>query len=49
MNYLELSEAFNALHPYQKALFIDARLANATNGALCGEITIRLCNPQIQE
>ena len=36
---------FDELDPKQKALFIDARLDWATNGALCGEITQRLCLP----
>ncbi len=45
MYYSELSEAFEALNPHDKALFIDARLEWATNGALCGEVRIRLCEP----
>ncbi len=40
-----ICELFNELNPYEKATFIDARLEWATNGALCGEITIRLCHP----
>jgi len=36
-------ELFEELDPKQKASFIDARLDWATNGALCGEITLRLC------
>ncbi len=38
-------ELFDELDPKQKASFIDARLAWASNGALCGEITLRLCRP----
>lgn len=38
-------ELFDELDPKQKASFIDVRLEWATNGALCGEITIRLCHP----
>lgn len=38
-------ELFDELNPKQKASFMDARLEWATNGALCGEITIRLCHP----
>lgn len=38
-------ELFDELDPKQKASFIDARLDWATNGALCGEITMRLCHP----
>ena len=38
-------ELFEELNPYEKATFIDARLEWATNGALCAEVTIRLCHP----
>jgi hypothetical protein len=38
-------ELFEELDPKQKASFIDARLAWTSNGALCGEITLRLCHP----
>ena len=38
-------ELFDELDPKQKAFFIDARLDWATNGSLCGEIRIRLCEP----
>ena len=38
-------ELFDELNPYEKATFIDARLDWASNGALCGEITLRLCHP----
>lgn len=40
-----INELFDELNPYQKASFMDERLEWATNGALCGEITIRMCNP----
>ena len=39
-------EAFEALTPYQKALFIDARLAWASGGAICGEVHTRICQPR---
>ena len=38
-------ELFDELDPYEKATFIDARLAWASNGGLCGEVTLRLCHP----
>ena len=38
-------ELFDELDPKQKAQFIDARLDWATNGAICGEVRIRLCEP----
>lgn len=38
-------ELFDELDPKQKASFIDARLDWASCGALCGEITIRMCLP----
>ena len=38
-------ELFEALNPYQKALFIDARLSWASNGGLCGELQKRICTP----
>ena len=38
-------ELFDELDPKQKALFIDVRLDWASNGALCAEITTRLCYP----
>jgi len=38
-------ELFDELDPKQKATFIDARLDWASNAALCGEITLRLCHP----
>lgn len=42
---MTIYELFDELDPKQKATFIDARLDWATNGALCGEITLRLCSP----
>ncbi len=39
-------ELFEQFNPAEKATFIDARLNWATNGALCGEVRIRLCEPQ---
>ena len=38
-------ELFEELDPKQKESFIDARLDWATCGALCGEMTLRLCHP----
>ena len=38
-------ELFEELDPKQKALFIDARLAWASGGALCGEVRMRICEP----
>ena len=38
-------ELFDELDPKQKAFFIDARLDWASCGALCGEMTQRLCHP----
>jgi hypothetical protein len=40
-----MEKSFDFLNPYEKAKFIDARLAWATNAALVGEINIRLCHP----
>jgi len=45
MNYSEIGEAFDALNPYEKAMFIDARLAWASGGGLCGEVHKRICEP----
>ena len=45
MEQKTIYELFDALNPYEKARFIDARLEWATNGAICGEITLRLCHP----
>ena len=47
MSIAELQEAFELLDPYQKAAFIDARLAWTTNGALCEEVKTRLCKQLI--
>ena len=49
MSYADLCEAFDSLTPYDKALFIDARLARASGGALCGEVHIRICDPLCDE
>lgn len=38
-------ELFDELDPKQKASFIDARLGWTTCGALCSEMTLRLCYP----
>ena len=40
-----MEKSFDFLNPYEKARFIDARLAWASCAALCGEITLRLCHP----
>ena len=40
-----MEKSFDFLNPYEKAKFIDARLDWASNAALCGEITLRLCHP----
>ena len=38
-------ELFEELDPKQKAMFIDARLAWASGGALCAEVRMRICEP----
>ena len=38
-------ELFEQLTPSDKALFIDARLAWASGGAICGEVHKRICEP----
>ena len=38
-------ELFDELDPKQKALFIDARIAWASGGALCCEVHKRICEP----
>ena len=40
-----MEKSLDLLNPYEKAQFMDARLAWASGGALCREITIRMCNP----
>ena len=45
MNYNDLVTAFDALNPYDKALFIDARLCWSSNSMLLGELQLRLCHP----
>jgi len=49
MNYSEICEAFDALNPHEKAMFIDARLAWASGGGLCGEVHQRICHPTADE
>ena len=49
MRYDHLCEGFNELTPSQKALFIDARLAWASGGGLCGEVHKRICTPMTDE
>lgn len=49
MFYDEICEAFESLTPKDKAHFIDARLAWASGGALCGEVHIRICDPLCDE
>ena len=49
MSYADLAEAFEQLTPHDKALFIDARLAWASGGALCGEVHTRICEPLSDE
>ena len=46
MPYSELCEAFEALTPYEQTLVIDARIAHASPGALCGEVQKRIFNTQ---
>ena len=43
MEQRTIDEIFDELDPKQKASFIDARIAWATYGTLCAEITLRLC------
>ena len=45
MPYYQLVEAFKALTPTDKALFINMRLAWASGNALCQEVTQRICKP----
>ena len=45
MSYGDICDAFEQLTPQDKALFIEARLAWATGGALCGEVRMRICEP----
>ncbi len=49
MYYADLCEAFESLTPKDKALFIDARLAWASGGALCGEVHTRICDPSFDD
>ena len=45
MSYGDICDAFEQLSPSDKALFIDARLAWASGGALCCEVRMRICEP----
>ena len=45
MSYADLVDAFEQLNAHDKALFIDARIAWASGGALCGEVQKRICEP----
>ena len=45
MTYADICDAFEQLTPSDKVLFIDARLAWATGGAICAEVHIRICEP----
>ena len=40
-----MERSFEFLNPYEKARFIDERLAWATGGALCTEVQKRICAP----
>ena len=40
-----MEKSFDFLNPYEKARFIDARLAWASGTALCGEVNKRICKP----
>lgn len=40
-----MEKSFDFLNPYEKAKFMDARLAWASGGALCGEVQQRICHP----
>ena len=45
MTYADLVDAFEQLNPQLKTMFIDARIAWASGGALCGEVHKRICKP----
>ena len=49
MYYHELFAAFEKMSAREKALFIDSRLAWATNGMLLSEVSKRIYNPQNPE
>ena len=40
-----MEKSFDFLNPYEKARFIDARLAWASGAALCAEVNKRICQP----
>ena len=44
-----MEHSFDFLNPYEKARFIDERLAWATGGALCTEVQKRICAPMSDE
>ena len=45
MEQKTIYELFDELDPKHKATFIDARLAWASVGAVCGEVHKRICEP----
>ena len=45
MEQKTIYELFDELNPYEKATFMDARLAWASGSALCGEVRKRICEP----
>jgi len=47
--YETLEKSFDLLNPYQKAQFIDARLAWASGGAVCAEVHKRICAPMTDD
>ena len=40
-----MEDSFDLLNPYEKALFIDARLAWSSGRFLCSEVHRRICSP----
>ena len=40
-----LEDSFDLLNPYEKALFIDARLVWSSDCAVRGEVNRRICSP----
>lgn len=44
-----MEKSFDLLNPYQKAQFIDARLAWASSSAVSGEVHKRICHPIIED
>ena len=43
MEQKTIYDLFEEMNAYEKARFIDARLAWATGGGLCGEVHQRIC------